>query len=69
MNRAEHNIDPGKWWNERKFILPHLSELARKYLPITATSTPSECLFSDTGNHISIHHTCLDPNLLCQMIF
>ena len=42
MNRAEHNIDPGKWWNERKFILPHLSKLARKYLPITATSTPSE---------------------------
>ena len=40
-----------------------------KYLPIIATSTPSERLFSDTGNHISIHHTCLDPNLLRRMIF
>jgi hypothetical protein len=69
MNRAEHNIDPGKWWNERKSILSHLSELARKYLPITATSTPSERLFSDTGNHISIRRTRLDPNLLRRMIF
>ena len=69
MNHAEHNINSEKWWNERKSILPHLSELACKYLPITATSTPSERLFSNTGNHISIRRTRLDPNLLHRMIF
>ena len=54
MKCAEYNTDPGEWWNERKMVFPNLSELARKYLPITATSVPSEHLFSDTGNHISI---------------
>ena len=69
MKCAEYNTDPGEWWNERKMVFPNLSELARKYLPITATSVPSERLFSDTGNHISIRRTRLDPNLLRRMIF
>jgi hypothetical protein len=66
---AASNINPCEWWNERKTLFPHLSKLARKYLAIPASSVPSERLFSDTGNHISIRRTRLDPNLLYHMIF
>ncbi|GBB98879.1 hypothetical protein RclHR1_03350010 [Rhizophagus clarus] len=44
------NIDPFSWWKINKEKFPILSELARAYLSVSATSTPSERLFSDCGN-------------------
>jgi len=40
-----------------------------KYLHIPGTSVPSEHFFSDTGNHITVQRTRLDPNLLHKMVF
>ncbi|CAB4483377.1 unnamed protein product [Rhizophagus irregularis] len=66
---ANSDIDPCEWWAEKKQIFPLLSDLARKYLHIPATSVPSERLFSDTGNHVSVRRMRLDPNLLRTMVF
>ncbi|CAB4407317.1 unnamed protein product [Rhizophagus irregularis] len=66
---ANSDIDLCEWWAEKKQIFPLLSDLARKYLHIPATSVPSEQLFSDTGNHVSVRQTRFDPNLLRTIVF
>ena len=38
-----------EWWRENKYRFPHVAVLARKWLCVTATSTPSERVFSDCG--------------------
>ena len=42
--------DPLVWWNTNQGHYPRLSMLTRKYLCITATSSPSERVFSTGGN-------------------
>jgi hypothetical protein len=37
------------WWAERAHQFPRIAELARKWLCVTASSTPSERVFSDCG--------------------
>ena len=49
--------------------LSYLSQLARKYLAIPATSTPSERLISDAGNLMTVKRTNLKPNLFEQMLW
>ena len=38
------------WWKDHQHMFPLLSEAARKYLCVTASSAPSERLFSASGN-------------------
>ncbi|CAJ0831358.1 4022_t:CDS:2 [Entrophospora sp. SA101] len=66
---ASRSVDPFLWWNERKNELPIMSKLARKYLCMSATSVPSECLFSDVGNHITPHRNRLSPDFISKLIF
>ncbi|XP_039672041.1 ubiquitin carboxyl-terminal hydrolase 29-like [Perca fluviatilis] len=42
--------DPVAWWKLHQVTYPKLTKLARKYLCIAATSSPSERLFSTSGN-------------------
>jgi hypothetical protein len=45
----ENSLD---WWRNHKENFPNLSQLARKYLEVPATSVSSERLFSHAGSYI-----------------
>ncbi|XP_067281156.1 E3 SUMO-protein ligase ZBED1-like [Pseudorasbora parva] len=57
----DSEMDPLTWWRLHQVNFPHLSKLARKYLCIPATSSPSERLFSTAGNVVTCQRTCLKP--------
>ena len=61
--------DPLIWWVNHRDSFPTLLQLARKYLSISATSVPSERLFSDASNHISAKRTRLAPDLVNKILF
>lgn len=61
--------DPYAWWNERKEKFPIISQLARKILGIRAASTPSERLFSDAGNLLTVKRSRIKPELFDRVIF
>jgi hypothetical protein len=63
------NSNPFSWWREHKEQFPILSKLARIYLPIPATSTPSERLFSCAGNLLMAKRTRLNPELFNRLMF
>ena len=57
------------WRNEKKDKFPILSNLAQKYLAVSATSTASERLFSDAGNLLTNKRTCMKPKLFKKIMF
>ena len=61
--------NPLTWWNEKKDKFPILSNLAQKYLAVSATSTASERLFSDAGNLLTNKRTCMKPKLFKKIMF
>jgi hypothetical protein len=63
------NTDPINWWQNNANSFPRLSELAKKYLSIAATSVTSERVFSTAGNLISNKRSALKPKLVNQLIF
>ena len=58
-----------KWWAGKKDELPLLAELAREYLCIPASSSPSERLFSHAGNIVTDTRHSLDPENVSMLIF
>ncbi|CAG8527085.1 10395_t:CDS:2 [Dentiscutata heterogama] len=61
--------NPLAWWKDKSGIYLALSNLARKYLSVLATSVLSERLFSDAGLHIMALHNRLHPDMVKQMMF
>jgi hypothetical protein len=61
--------DPLEWWKIREILYPTLAKLAKKYLCITATSVPSERIFSKSGQIISEKRSRLSPKLVEKMLF
>lgn len=62
--------DPCRWWREQGAkAYPLLAQLARRYLPIPATSVSSERLFSVSGAVISSRRACLLPGHVEQLTF
>src|SRR5581483_4753791 len=69
IEEADINICPFKWWASQASNFPILSELAKKYLAIPATSAASERLFSDAGNVMTVRCTNLLPSTFEHLIF
>jgi hypothetical protein len=53
----------------KKKTFPILSDLARKYLAVSATSTASERLFSDAGNLLTNKRIRIKPKLFKKIMF
>lgn len=65
----DSEANPLAWWQKNKSSFPHLSKLARKYLCIPATSSPSERLFSTSGNIVSCQRASLKPQKVNMLVF
>ncbi|ELU06248.1 hypothetical protein CAPTEDRAFT_94830 [Capitella teleta] len=61
--------DPLAFWRERRFELPHLASLARKYSSVQGSSVASERIFSSAGNIVNAKRSCIDPVHVDQLIF
>ena len=57
------------WWKQASFRMPLLSQLARKYLCICATSVVSERMFSTGGNIVNKKRSALKPDMVNQLVF
>lgn len=66
---SDSSTRPIQFWNLRKEVFPSLSKIALKYLTITATSVPSERLFSTCGDILTDDRNRLDPYKLPQLCF
>ncbi|GBB98437.1 hypothetical protein RclHR1_32260001 [Rhizophagus clarus] len=60
---------PFNWWSKNENRFPLLSKMVRKYLAIPATSTPSEKLFSNAGNLMTVQRTSLSPSIFEHLLF
>ena len=49
---------PFAWWADHKSCYPIVAQVARRYLSATATSVPSERLFSAAGNVYDDQNNC-----------
>lgn len=66
----ELNEDPLNYWiNTNELIYPSLRIIAKQYLPIVATSVPSERLFSKAGNIMIENRNRLSPKHLQNLLF
>lgn len=41
------------YWKAKQYDYPRVACIAKDYLPIPATSSPSECVFSQSGDIIT----------------
>ncbi|XP_035288184.1 zinc finger BED domain-containing protein 1-like [Anguilla anguilla] len=65
----EGDSDPLQWWQLNEHRYPTLSQLARRYLCICATSTAPERLFSPAGNVVISSRAQLTPDKVNMLVF
>ena len=61
--------NPLDWWKAHQTQFPILSNLAKKYLSICATSCPSERVFSAGGNVVTPYRSHLKPDKVDKLVF
>jgi len=61
--------NPLDWWRDNKDKYPTLAKLAKSYLCIPSTSTPSERLFSSAGNIACKKRASLSPEHVDMLTF
>lgn len=66
---TDADSDPLQWWRLHEADFPRLSQMAKKYLSIPATSAPSERIFSTGGNIVTCTRACLKPESVDQLVF
>ena len=65
----DSTADPLAWWKLNYHRYPLLSVLARKFLCITATSVPSERMFSEAGTIVDKKRCSLNPSNVDRLVF
>lgn len=68
-NTINKNVCPLIWWAKNGVSYPRISKMARKYLCIPSTSTPSERVFSTAQNIITAKRNCLFGETAKVLIF
>lgn len=63
------DMDPLKWWSERKHIYPRLYEMMKRRLCVPATSVPSERVFSKAGQILTQRRSRLTTSKVEKNIF
>ncbi|KAJ8381766.1 hypothetical protein SKAU_G00025440 [Synaphobranchus kaupii] len=66
---ADHRSDPLQWWHLHSSHFPRISRLAKQYLCILATSSPSERVFSKGGNIVTSSRASLKPENVNRLVF
>ena len=61
--------DPLQWWKFHENDFPLLSQYARRYLAIPASSAPTERLFSKAGQILTAKRVQLKPNKANMLVF
>ncbi|XDV33376.1 hypothetical protein PO909_003800 [Leuciscus waleckii] len=61
--------NPLKWWAQNEGSFPRLAKLAKSYLAVPATSTPSERIFSLVGNTVTRQRSSLHPSHVDALVF
>ena len=64
-----HFNDPLKYWAGIEHQSPELSQLAKEFLSIPATSAPSERVWSRAARVIRAKRACLDQEITARMMF
>ena len=65
----QSKVDVLVWRKDHQHVLPLLSEAARKYLCVTASSASAERLFSASGKVITPLRSHLDPTNVNKMVY
>lgn len=65
----DSETNPLEWWKQHEVNFPLVAMLAKKYLCIPATSSPSERAFSASGNIVTCKRSCLKPERIDQLVF
>lgn len=67
--KLDFEDNPLQWWKSNSSNYPLLSTVARKYLCVCATSSPSERVFSCSGNIVTPFRTSLNPQKVDMLTF
>jgi hypothetical protein len=62
-------MDVLEWWKVQEPAFPLLADIARKFLCVPASSSPSERLFSASGNICTRLRSSLDPTNLELLVY
>ena len=62
-------VNPLIWWRDNEKYFPRLSQLARKYLCVPATSLPSKRAFSVAGHVVNEKRSSLLPENVNMLVF
>uniref|UniRef100_A0AAR2J935 BED-type domain-containing protein n=1 Tax=Pygocentrus nattereri TaxID=42514 RepID=A0AAR2J935_PYGNA len=66
---VDSDVNPLDWWKTQEVNFPRLGKLAKKYLCIPASSSPSERVFSTGGNIITCNRAALKPDAVDRLVF